>query len=350
MKHIPDSRQNRHAQSGFSLLEMLIAVGILSAAAYVALDTVGSDTGQIRSDLTERRMQQVRRALVGNPELSINGVPVVSGFVADTGRLPACLEALLVANPDCDGVGGDDFPAGQDHPAYGDAIAGNPPGLLYGWRGPYITADPDGVFDGWGNGDNTDFNFGWAVDAPVGTDAKQLETVVSFDVTSQGRDRLPDSDLNAELTGFGLDQPMSGIDASHFFVNVQSTDLKVNVEVTTADQEVCIGILAPDPNDDDNARNWRLHYGDTPVTVTNAAPVDVTFAASLDLTAPTPNIPIGMRSIIVYDAADATVTPLSCAPALDDADLVANGVIHASYTQLFVPGVTPSVMHNIILP
>ena len=110
-RHIPAPRGT---QAGFSLLEMLIAVGILSAAAYVALDTVESDQGQLRYDLTEQRLKTIRRAIVGEPGLSANGAPVISGFVADVGRLPECLEALVVRVTEC-GLGGAAAPSPEEY-------------------------------------------------------------------------------------------------------------------------------------------------------------------------------------------------------------------------------------------
>ncbi|MEM9099473.1 MAG: prepilin-type N-terminal cleavage/methylation domain-containing protein, partial [Pseudomonadota bacterium] len=83
----------KDTQAGFSLLEVLIVVSILSVAAYVALDAVDHDSSELRYNLTETRLEKIRRAIVGDPSLTLNGSPMISGYVADVGQLPPCLEA-----------------------------------------------------------------------------------------------------------------------------------------------------------------------------------------------------------------------------------------------------------------
>ena len=141
----PAARAVRAVQAGFSLIELLVVVAVLSAVAFVALDAVEGDTNAIRESATRARLEQIRRAVVGRTDLALNGQPMVSGYVADVGRLPECLEALMVQNPDCDDDGTVETVA-----AWG-AVAG---GILsHGWRGPYLVANGDnGAFvDAYGN-------------------------------------------------------------------------------------------------------------------------------------------------------------------------------------------------------
>lgn len=180
------SRISQNGQAGFSLLEMLVALAILSAAAYVALDTVESDTGQTRYQITENRLEKIRRAIVGNPDLVLNGAPVISGYVADVGRLPECLEALMIADSEC-GLGVNSAPV----PTQSQIVVG---GLRMGWRGPYLTTSvADGLPDGWGNGSLGGVNYGWSAllnGNPAATTKTSSAVVVDqFELESWGRDR-----------------------------------------------------------------------------------------------------------------------------------------------------------------
>lgn len=139
---------------GFTLLEMLLVLFLIGLMASAGLMLTENVEDQARYDETKRRMELVRRAIVGDTARSINGSAEIGGFAADMGRLPDCLAELLApfdcadpANP---------LPLWSE-----DANSG----LAAGWRGPYVQALPD--FDGarrlpdaYGNDDGGP-NFGW---------------------------------------------------------------------------------------------------------------------------------------------------------------------------------------------
>jgi len=325
---------SRRAQAGFSLLEMLIAVGILSAAAYVALDTVESDRGQMRFDLTETRLKMIRRAIVGDPDLAVNGGPVVSGFAADVGALPRCLDALITQDPDCNGDGTDDsadIPPVPSPPDYG--ATGQPDGLAYGWRGPYLTAGPDGVSDAWGNTGGP--NFGWDV-TPSLPD--------SFEVSSLARDR----DSGAVVAdSFDEDQAMVPIGPANF--RVPLTPSAISVEVTaTAAINLCIALLAPDPAD---PADWLLIPADVDGdgTTDGARTIASGDTDTLAFSAPQ-EVAHGPRPLLIYDADDTTyVDPIDCSPALTKEDLVTNAVLRR-FNILLAARTPPAATFRITLP
>lgn len=81
---------------GFSLLELiilLILVGLLAAVAVPRFVDLG---GQARRNVTEERLQNIRRAILGDPEVVGGGRYSAPGYWGDMGRLPANLNELVV--------------------------------------------------------------------------------------------------------------------------------------------------------------------------------------------------------------------------------------------------------------
>lgn len=310
----------RKNQAGFSLLEMLIAVGIMSAAAYVALDTVENNTGQHRYELTELRAQKIRRAIVGDPNLVVNGSPAVSGFVADVGRLPDCLEALTVRETTCDGETAD-IP-----PAYGTSATAS--SLSLGWRGPYLTAGTGGLADGWGNS-STDGNWGWTL--------TPSPPVTTLNVTSFGRDRVVTSPLT---DSYDDDYAMPSISSGDFTISLAATG--INIEITNTSNSythLCMAFLAPDPVD---ATDWEL--------ISISAPVPITFGATEALVfSAVGSISIGLRPLIIYDAGNISVDT-NCQPKISSTKeaILSDAVIYSRGFS-FVPRMTPSATIRISL-
>ena len=124
-----DRRLSVHP-AGFTLVELVIIIVILGILAAVAIPQLADMSGSAKTTATRKEMGELRRALVGSPEIVAGGRPVAAGFQGDVGRLPGRLSDLTV-RPD-------------SVPPY-DRLA------RYGWNGPYI--DPSGgnyLSDAWG--------------------------------------------------------------------------------------------------------------------------------------------------------------------------------------------------------
>ena len=83
---------------GFGLVEvliMIIVVGILAAVAMQSMTGVLKDTRAVK---TEREMETIASAIVGNPDVTNSGIRSDFGYVGDVGAFPPSLEAL-VDNP-----------------------------------------------------------------------------------------------------------------------------------------------------------------------------------------------------------------------------------------------------------
>lgn len=159
-------------QSGFTLLELLLVVFLLGVLAMTSFAVVQDGDDQQRFDATKTYYQLIKKAIIGDPTLTLNGETEVSGFVADMGRLPNCLRELIEVSG-CDGVIGlnavtsinDDLPVWIQDPETQ---------VWSGWRGPYLQGIPESgglaFRDGWKNEgaatttgtNNPDIsNYGW---------------------------------------------------------------------------------------------------------------------------------------------------------------------------------------------
>lgn len=167
MSPCASSSRTTSCSRGFTLVELLLVVTILSAVAWMSTSVLMDNTDQLRFDDTRNRLQAIRRAILGDSSRTLNGSPVISGYVADMGGPPVSLAALL--NKDyCSGA--DAIDAGTCASSGGTWIS--PPArtydathdLWYGWTGPYLTAAEllgyPKFQDGWGNDDGL-VNFGW---------------------------------------------------------------------------------------------------------------------------------------------------------------------------------------------
>lgn len=129
-------------QQGFSLIELLIVLGLMTAAATIALSSVDNNANQNSFNETRIKLELIRKAILGEEINNFNGLPIsTSGFVADMGRAPITIEELFI-EPDCD-----PDTAGIQCPWLYDSANE----IWSGWHGPYINVIGNDYLDGWGN-------------------------------------------------------------------------------------------------------------------------------------------------------------------------------------------------------
>jgi prepilin-type N-terminal cleavage/methylation domain-containing protein len=227
-REAPDGRRTRAAQNarrferaygrrafGFTLLELLVVVAILSAVAVASFGLVGEDRAQVRIEDTRNRLGLLRRAVLGVESPAYGGEMRFSGFVADNGRLPVNLRELID-----DGVLA---ARGAVQPDFYDSIdsecvqtttgtkttLGEAARLLKGHRGSYLSSVAhNGEFrDGWGNVGTTSaeeaINFGWDVGQIMNGSVLVPD---SLSITSLGADNAPGNTGGIEAE---TDQSMS---------------------------------------------------------------------------------------------------------------------------------------------
>lgn len=149
-------RSSRNRRAGLTLLELLIVLVILAALATIAVQSLESFGDQARYDSTERTLNAVELAVEGSDSArQADGTPIMSGFVADVGRLPIAQgndqETQLAELWNSTTTLATDFPfqvrTGPATPIDYSAVA-----LPCGWRGPYLrfgVGETD-LRDGWG--------------------------------------------------------------------------------------------------------------------------------------------------------------------------------------------------------
>ncbi|MDF1587655.1 MAG: prepilin-type N-terminal cleavage/methylation domain-containing protein [Gammaproteobacteria bacterium] len=167
-------------QKGFTLLEMVLVLFLVGLMASATLMLTEGVEDQAKYDETKRRMDIMRKAIVGNPTRTVNGSPEISGFAVDMERLPGCVRELLEP-VQCDGS------------ALGTWSIDASTGIGFGWRGPYIAVLPERngnlrFRDGYANSDASDaLNSGWTYSADASTGIVSVSSQ-GFDLTNSADD------------------------------------------------------------------------------------------------------------------------------------------------------------------
>lgn len=81
-------------QSGFSFIELLVVIVVIGILASVAMQSMTATVEDVRRVQTEREMEMLARAIVGDPSLTQNGARSDFGYVGDVGSFPPNLHAL----------------------------------------------------------------------------------------------------------------------------------------------------------------------------------------------------------------------------------------------------------------
>jgi prepilin-type N-terminal cleavage/methylation domain-containing protein len=136
---------------GFTLIELLVVISILGILlAFLAPIVVGRITTNARRTATLQEMRMLRDAIAGNPDVTVGGEMVSTGFKNDVGRWPRHLIELATKDPFVPPYGPITYPGKTVLPDWD-------PYLKKGWNGPYIREDGNMSYlhDKWG----TDYRF-----------------------------------------------------------------------------------------------------------------------------------------------------------------------------------------------
>jgi general secretion pathway protein G len=80
--------------SGFSLIEIVVVIVVLGIVAGIAMQSMTATIDDIRLVETEREMEMLAKAIVGDPSIRTAGARSDFGYVGDVGQFPPNLQAL----------------------------------------------------------------------------------------------------------------------------------------------------------------------------------------------------------------------------------------------------------------
>ncbi len=265
---------------GFTLIELLVVLVILVTLTAVAATSLEGVQDQSRFDMTTRQMNEIHDAITGAKNLKqVDGTPIMSGFVADVGGVPATLDDLIKPPADSNAL----YASAK---VFADSISYSPANTYFvavprGWRS-YLRLGPgqSTLADGWGN----------AFSYTVGADPVVL--------MSQG----PDVNVST-------DDLIVNIPTSEFLVSSVSFQVNVKPSSTNAYKVVAV-VYGPDADQSNPA--VRIWWQSNDVAVPNSG-VDNSSGFIIDGTTQTspPTIPTAQYLYNIAAASTAPIPPLS---------------------------------------
>jgi general secretion pathway protein G len=118
------------SRGGFSIIELVVIIIVLGILAGVGIPKIGSLIKSGKVNETKAEMAEIRKAIIGDPQLMAGGVYTARGYAGDVGHLPSRLQDLVIKP---------------------DSVSTWNRVLNTGWHGPYIdTNDGSYLADAWG--------------------------------------------------------------------------------------------------------------------------------------------------------------------------------------------------------
>jgi prepilin-type N-terminal cleavage/methylation domain-containing protein len=143
---IPAVNSTSRGAHGFTLIELLVVISVLGTIlAFFVPTIVGRVTTNARRVATLQEMRMLRDAIAGNPDITIGGEMVATGFKNDVGRWPRDLVELATKDPFQPPWSSEVYPGKTVLPDWD-------PYLKKGWNGPYVREDGNMRYldDKWG--------------------------------------------------------------------------------------------------------------------------------------------------------------------------------------------------------
>lgn len=211
-------------EKGLSLIEVIIILAVLVVLIALLVPSTVQILTAARRDVTLDEMENLKKAMIGDPNLKTSGVRSSFGYLGDMGNLPATLDDLMTQG-------------GQ--PAY---AFDSSKGVGAGWRGPYATLGPGSDaashrVDAFGNdytysGTNYVNGQGHTVDAKVvtlGADGVAGGTGNDEDVTLE----TLVAETTATVTGYGFDASGNPLDTTSVTINYPANGTLTSSTTTT---------------------------------------------------------------------------------------------------------------------
>jgi prepilin-type N-terminal cleavage/methylation domain-containing protein len=125
----PLRSSKNHSIAGFTLIEIMMVIVITAIVSAVGVAQYIDFSKDAKAAVTKSRLNELRMAIVGDPQHVVAGQFVSPGFIKQVGSVPTSLTDLV---------------AQGGFPSYN-------PFTKSGWRGPYVsTLEANWDKDGWG--------------------------------------------------------------------------------------------------------------------------------------------------------------------------------------------------------
>ncbi len=134
----------RAKECGVTIVELLVVIFVIGIfIAFFTPTVVSRATNFARINATKQELNEIRSAIMGDPNVISGGEYVATGFKADLGRLPRHLIELSTRRPDTTTY---NYPNKESLPLWNHFTK-------TGWNGPYIRDDGKQgfLYDAWGD-------------------------------------------------------------------------------------------------------------------------------------------------------------------------------------------------------
>jgi len=307
--------------AGFTLLELLLVVAILSSLALAATTFVENEDDQQRFEETNRRLDLIQFAIVGENRPVYGGQALLSGYVGDNGVLPGSIADVLTKPTGYDDYGlkmpvFDPDPDASTCVDNGGATAWDEPAarLTKGHRGRYLTANSAGRFlDGWG--------YPWAV-----TTAASMLTL-----QSPGKNNL----INAADIGYDLDLTRNIGNPAWQVASIAGWPVTIRNETGASVANLRASLLVYRFDAVSGSAKWRRYTTDRVASVAAGASATVSFLSLCG----DPPVPQGRQLLVLVHDSDGTHHNNDDAPY--DRDTGTTGIQAVTQQVNFFAGMSP---------